>query len=97
MPLRVSTETGDVTLPKNAAVATDATTPEPHDVPIPQSPRSRQTLIIDERAIGRSEIANEESLPVSNDLGMRGGIWLWRKDRGATHETNGASAGESIT
>jgi polyphosphate glucokinase len=33
---------------------------------------------------------------VSNDLGMRGGIWLWRKDRGASHESNGASSEAGI-
>jgi polyphosphate glucokinase len=32
---------------------------------------------------------------VSNDLGMRGGIWLWRKDRGGSHEANGASTSEA--
>ena len=34
---------------------------------------------------------------VSNDLGMRGGIWLWRKDRGPSHEMNGASTSEAGT
>jgi hypothetical protein len=36
----VSTETGDATFPENAAVATDATTPEPHDSVSASTPRS---------------------------------------------------------
>src|SRR5437588_276630 len=56
MPLRVSTDTGDVPLPKSAHVATDATTPEPHDGVIANVGGDNAGLGIDRHLLRRDSV-----------------------------------------